>query len=416
MVLRGFCFSLIVTTALGTLGALAAPALASEVQTHTPAAPAAPERPDMHYVPAIAHPVIDPATSDARLDQFKPTSDPIRHRIDYEIWDFALKNMVVSMGPPDRQSARRPDPVIGTRIKQGLQSRYRLEGSVLLFRFLDKDVLDSFTAYRKDLESVTETLDIASLPRNEQLAFWLNLHNVALIEQLAHQWPLREPREMRLGGVPLDEARFITVRGVPVSLRDIRENIVFRHWKDPKVIYGFWRGEVGGPELQRHAFTGANVGSLLDIAAADYVNSLRGTQKRGETLDIASLYAEVAPFYFRDFDSDLRAHLTRYAEEPVTRILADTRILKAVIDESEIADLHGGARPINYLFSTSMPGAMDDPLDMGCSERVGQAACNLLTERFRKLMSMQRREQPIARVFFSNIDLPGDPPNKNAVE
>jgi hypothetical protein len=29
---------------------------------------------------------------------------------------------------------------------------------------------------------------------------------------------------------------------------------------------------------------------------------------------------------------------------------------------------------------------------------------------------MWRRDQPVGRVFFSNIELPGDPPNKNAVE
>jgi Protein of unknown function, DUF547 len=401
-------FPLFLTTAL------AVPAAAT---TEMPAAQPRPaDTSSLHYVPPAEGAALHQQSITGHLAIFTPTTDPIRHRIDYEIWDYALKNMVLSMGPPDRQSARRTDPITGTRIKQGPQSRYRLEGSVLLFRFLDTKVLESFTEYRKDLESVTETLDIASLPRNEQLAFWLNLHNVALLEQLAYRWPLREPREMLVGGVPLDEARIITVKGVPVSMRDIRENIVFRHWKDPKVIYGFWRGEIGGPELQRHAFTGANVGSLLDIAATDYINSLRGTQQRGETLDVASLYAEVAPFYFRDFDTDLRAHLARYAEAPVTRILADTRSLKAVIDESEIADLNGGARPINYLFVGSLPGAMDDPLAAGCSERVGQAACDLVQERTRKLMAMQRRDQPIARVFFSNIDLPGDPPNKNAVE
>ena len=411
MVLRGFCFSLIVTTAL------AAPALASEVQTHAPAAPPAPERPDMHYVPAIAHPVIDPATSDARLDQFKPTTDPIRHRIDYETWDFALKHIVMTMGPSERKGTPRPDPLMGTRIKQGVQSRYRLEGSMVIYRFFDQKVVDSFTAYRKDLESVTETLDIASLPRNEQLAFWLNLHNVALLEQIARAWPLREPEELKLDGVQLDEARFITVKGVPVSLRDIRENIVFRHWKDPKVIYGFWRGAIGGPELQRDAFTGGNVGSLLDIAAADYVNSLRGTQQRGETLEVSSLYAEVAPFYFPDFDRDLRAHLARYAEEPVGAVLEKTSATRATIRQTEIADLHGGARPPNYVFGLTIAGAEEGGTGMiGWAEKMGVAALDLIADRDAKLMRMQRRGQPIGRVFFSNIDLPGDPPNKNAVE
>ena len=117
------------------------------------------------------------------------------------------------------------------------------------------------------------------------------------------QRPLQAERE------PLDEARFITLRGVPVSLREIREKIVFRHWKDPKVIYGFWRGEIGGPSLQREAFNAENVGRLLVRGAADFVNSLRGTQELGGRLQVSELYKEATPFFFPDFERDLRAHL-----------------------------------------------------------------------------------------------------------
>lgn len=391
---------------------LTMPAIAA---AKTPDAHQQTERKDLHFIPGLAEADARASFADNRMAIFTPNSDPIRHRIDYDIWDFALKNVLVAMGPSNRLGAYRPLPQTGTRLKQGPQSRYRLEGSLVLFRFLNPKVIASFTEYREDLERVAGTLDIAALPRNEQLAFWLNLHNVAMMEQIAKQWPVRQPRDIALDGVPLDEAKFITLRGIPVSLRDIREDIVFRHWKNPKVIYGFWRGEIGGPELQRHAFTGDNVSSLLDVAAADFVNSLRGTQMRGERLEVASLYAEVAPFYFPDFDSDLRSHLTAFAEEPTAEILAKTRVVNATIKEYGIADLHGGARPQNYHFVSSAPGAMDDPL-IGCPEEIGNAACDLMREREVKLRNMQRRGQTTTRVFFSNMTLPGDPPNKNAVE
>ncbi len=395
-----------------TGAALGVPAIAA---AETPSTHVQADKADQHVVPAVTALDARASFADDGLAAFAPTATPIRQTIDYEIWDFALKNVTVSMGPSNRQGARRTDPATGTRLASGPQSRYRLEGSMALFRFFDKAVIDSFTEYRQDLERVANTLDISSLPRNEQLAFWLNLHNVALMEQIAKEWPVREPHEIKVGGVPLDDAKFITLRGIPASLRDIREQIVFRHWKNPKVVYGFWRGDIGGPELQRHAFTGTNVSSLLDVAAADFVNSLRGTQQSGDTLEVASLYAEVGPFYFPEFERDLRAHLAAYAEGPVAEILADTSLISATISETDIADLHGGARPPNYLFASMGAGAMDDPI-IGCSEEVGAAVCDLLQAREMKLRNMQRRGQQISRVFFSNIDLPGDPPNKNAVE
>jgi hypothetical protein len=394
----------------GTMLAMPGMAAAETPDTHPQSDPA-----DLHFVPAITPADLPTALSPERLAIFAPTADPIRHTIDYEIWDYALKQFVMAMGPSDRQSAPRADPVTGTRVQQGPQSRFRLEGSVVMYNFLTPDAIASFTEYRKDLEGVTNTLDIASLPRNEQLAFWINLHNVALLEQLAKNWPLREPRQVMLGGVPLDEARFITIRGIPASLRDIREEIVFRHWRDPKVIYGFWRGDIGGPELQRFAFTGDNVAGLLDVAAQDYVNSLRAVQQRGNTLAVASLYTEVAPFYFRDFESDLRAHLGKYADEPVRELLAETRIVDPSLRETRLADLHGGARPANYLFDDSLAGGPGVDL-IGWSTRLGPGAGGLVAARARKLHVMMLRGQPTGRVFMTNVQQPDDHPNTNAVE
>jgi hypothetical protein len=391
--------------------ALAMPTLAA---AETPETHPQSEGDERHFVRGIAPAHSMDSLADERLAIFTPTADPIRHKIDCEIWDYALKHILISMGPSTRQGAPSPAPPPGTRLKSGPQSRYRLEGSLVMFRFFDKQVIESFAEYRQDLERVVETKDISALPRNEQLAFWLNLHNVAMMEQIAKEWPVREPRGIMIGGLLLDEAKFITLRGIPVSLRDIRENIVFRHWKDPKVIYGFWRGEIGMPHLQSYAFTGANVSSLLDVAAADFINSLRGTQKISGKLAVSELYAEVSPFYFPDFENDLRAHLANYAEEPVAELLAKTDQTVATIRETDIADLHGGSRPTSYQPVVSEPGfATDRPI---CTERLGQAACDVLFARSLKLQRMQRRDQPTSRVFFSNIDLPGDPPNKNAVE
>ncbi len=337
-----------------------------------------------------------------RFAIFTPTDDPIRHRIDYEIWDFALKNLVVNMGPSTRQTARPAPDAIGTRIRQGHNSRYRLEGSMLGFGFLDERAITSFTEYRRELESLADTLDIASLPRNEQLAFWLNLHNVAMVEQIAKAWPVRQPRQIEIDGVALNDAPFLKVRGIPMSLRDIRENIVFANWKSPKVMYGFWRGEIGGPALEREAFTGANVNILLSLMAEDFVNSLRGTQKRGDALDVSTLYEEASAYYFPDFANDVREHILEFADDEVLEILADTTQTKATIREWDIADLNAGRRDSIALVN-SRPG-------------LSAGAAQLLAQREQKLQQMRRDKERTGRVYFTEITLPGDPPNKGQVD
>jgi hypothetical protein len=344
---------------------------------------------------------------EAELATFAPSKSPNNDKIDYSIWDEAMKNIVVSMGPSLRESAPRPEPSLGSRRQYGHVSRYRLEGSRVMFSFLDSDVIASFTEYRKDLENTANIVDIQSLSRNEQLAYWINLHNVALVEQIANAWPVRQPREIMIDGVPLDDARFITVEGIRLSPRDIREKIVYRHWKDPLVIYGFWRGEIGGPSLQKEAFNADNVGRLLVRGAADFINSLRGTQELGDRLQVSELYKEAAPYYFPNFEADLRAHLTRYANEPTAALLAKTSGAEPVIAEHDIADLEGGVREptLSNVSSDGRP----------VSFRIPQSMAALLKEREDKFQEIIRQGRT-GTVTFSNIDLPGDPEDKNEVE
>jgi hypothetical protein len=347
------------------------------------------------------------APGDAELATFAPSQTPNADKIDYSIWDEAMKNIVVSMGPSLRESAPRPEPSLGSRRQYGHISRYRLEGTRVMFSFLDADVIASFTEYRKDLENTANIVDIQALSRNEQLAYWINLHNVALVEQIANAWPVRQPREILIDGVPLDEARFITVEGIKLSPRDIREKIVYRHWKSPDVIYGFWRGEIGGPSLQKEAFNADNVARLLQRGASDFVNSLRGTHELGDRLQVSQLYQEAAPFFFPDFEKDLRAHLARHADEQTTALLAKTSGAEPAIAEHDIADLEGGVREptLSNVTSNGQP----------VSFRIPQSMAALLRERETKFQEIIRQGRT-GTVTFSNIALPGDPADKGEVE
>mgnify|MGYP006198382503 CR=1 FL=1 len=347
------------------------------------------------------------APSDAALATFAPSGTPNTDGIDYSIWDEAMKNIVISMGPSLREGAPRPDPSFGTRRQYGHVSRYRLEGTRVMFSFLDADVIASFTEYRKDLENTANIVDIQSLSRNEQLAFWINLHNVAMVEQIANAWPIRQPRQLMIDGVPLDDARFITVEGIKLSPRDIREKIVYRHWKDPMVIYGFWRGEIGGPSIQKEAFNADNVARLLQRGAVDFVNSLRGTQELGDRLQVSELYREAAPFFFPDFEQDVRAHLTRYSDEQTSALLAKTTGADPAIAEHDIADLAGGVREPSYQNITSN--------GVSQSFRIPQSMAALLRERETKFQEIIRQGRT-GTVTFSNIELPGDPADKEKAE
>jgi len=348
------------------------------------------------------------ARPDARYATFTPASATNTNTIDYDVWNEAMQNIVVSMGPSLRQTAGRPPASYGTRRQYGHTSRYRLEGTRVAFSFLDDAIRENIAQYRQDLQSIPGKVNLQSLSRNEQLAFWINLHNVAMVEQIASEWPVRQPRSMKVDGVPLDDAKFITVEGMSLSPRDIRENIVYANWKNPMVIYGFWRGDIGGPSIQRQAFTGENVSNLLAKGAREFVNSLRGTERRGNTLQVSTFYEETAPFYFPDFEADVRSHIAEYAREDVTKILAETSQTRATIAEPDIADLAGGSREPSFGFIETAEGRAQ-------SFRIPRSMGALLAQREEKFRRAIK-ERRTGTVTFSELQLPGDEEKTDEIE
>ena len=134
--------------------------------------------------------------------------------IDYQVWDEALRNIVLRLGQSTRIRSKRPSSETGTRIAKGHKSAYRLEGSRVTFSYLNDEYRTGLTEYRQDLERIANKVDITKLARNEQLAFWFNLHIVTLIEQIALNYPVRRPSKLRvgLGKQPLHEAKLLNIR------------------------------------------------------------------------------------------------------------------------------------------------------------------------------------------------------------
>lgn len=291
---------------------------------------------------ADAHQSAVSAVSEGDFDRLSPAAATSGTTIDYTAWDDALEWFVLPMGVSLRQVAPKREPIIGTRFVYGHDSMYRMEGNRIAFSQLEDKQRSALTEYRRELEQVGSTVGLTSLSRNEQLAFWINLHNVAIIEQIALAYPVSSPRKVKIGGVALDEAKFITVSGISMSPSDIRQRIVYRNWRDPSTIYGFFRGDIGGPSIQRRAYTAVNVDSLLTISANEFVNALRGVSNNGNTLKVSTIYDEARRFYFPDWPHDVRAHLAKHAEQDVAKLLARTNALEASIHETDVADLSKG--------------------------------------------------------------------------
>lgn len=220
------------------------------------------------------------------------------------------------------------------------KSRLRFEGNRFLFSKLKEDHKAFVEDYVADLIDIANTRGLAVLNRDEQLAFWLNLYNASVIDFLAQQYPVRSIDTVR---DQLFAAKRYTIQGIDLSLDDIRLRILQPIWQDPRVIYGLFQGHRGGPDIRTDAYTAETVWAKLDDNAETFVRSLRGVQFWTLATKISSIYAENAD-YFKDFESDVRAHLEPLMTESMRSKYDGKKRLKATIDYDVIADTRGGRR------------------------------------------------------------------------
>jgi hypothetical protein len=326
--------------------------------------------------------------------KFEPVPDGRTTSVDYSVITDALDAMVFNTGPSLRIRARRRDAQAGTRMIAGHESPYRLEGNKIFFSQFDDETGDAVQDYVDSLVQIGNQLDLTKLSKNEQLAYWYNLHNMVVISQIASNYPVQRPGDMRVGDdrQPLHDAKLVTIDGVALSLSDIRRNIIYRYWDDPRVMYGFFHGDLGSPNINDQAFTGSNVVDMLEKNAREFVNALRGVSNGSNTAYISKHYYEARPGLFPNWPSDLKSHLRDFAEEEVQMILNTRSDFTPMKYPDRTADLVGGEPRMNLLANGTG------------SARFSPALVEMVEETREKFVELRRQGRLGSRVII--IDVP----------
>jgi len=166
--------------------------------------------------------------------------------------------------------------------------------------------------------------------RAEQFAYWVNLYNALTVDVVLDHYPVDGIRDIDISPGLFSDGPWgralVTVEGVELTLDDIEHRILRPIWRDPRIHYAVNCAALGCPNLQRRAFSGSNLETLLDDGARTFVNHPRGAEVRDGGLYVSSIYA----WFQEDFggsDSGVIAHLRRYAgPDLASRLEGITRI------------------------------------------------------------------------------------------
>ena len=340
-----------------------------------------------------------PAETGTSGDISLPTSFALttKYRLDYGDLEGVLRGSVLKMGRSTHKRAPKPTKSTASKIRLGNPLPSRLEGNRVMLHEYNALQIKGVAGVRDDLSAIPTQLPIEKLSKNEQLAYWLNLHNITVLAKVAELYPITKLERLLS---PLDTSseyfsRDYNWNGQMISLADIRSHVL-ANWDDPVVIYGFYFGAVGTPNIRNSAYTGTTVYAALEANAKEFVNSVRGTQIWNKTKLRVSTYYKASAEKFPDFEKDLMVHLRKYADEKFKRRMKNTKDFVANIDDWHIADLYNGqfADGAAGVYAGTVTDATGNSLKSALPEHVK----DLLKDRQTKLARMRSGKTGIEEV------------------
>ena len=276
------------------------------------------------------------------FQRFDPAS---KNTINYKVLTQWLKTVVMDIGRSDRSSARNQAPT-GTRISPKIANRSSFEGNRVFFENLvdNEKAQQVLKGIQENLERIPNEIPLEYFTRDEQLAYWLNLYNVTILNEVVSVYPKRDLEDLLVGDDSILSKKLLTVSGIPLSLNEIQFFILRENYdNNPLIMYGLYQGIIGGPNIRPFAFSGTTVYRALTNNAIEFINSNRGVNRdpsMNKAHKVSSLY-ERNRAYFPDFNPDLYAHLLKYLEGDVRKKFKSEKTLRPVLDDWTVTDLFG---------------------------------------------------------------------------
>jgi hypothetical protein len=149
---------------------------------------------------------------------------------------------------------------------------------------------------------------VTALGRDEQLAYWLNLYNLASLKIMFDTFTSMGKASQDIAGRnPWANDKFnvkrlytadgnpwatpmLTVEGVSLSLNDIEHRILYAFWPAEQVMYGLSCPVRGCPDLPSKPYAPAVVNKQLAAAATRFVADPENAKLKGAAVRLSELY------------------------------------------------------------------------------------------------------------------------------
>ena len=177
------------------------------------------------------------------------------------------------------------------------------------------DHADDVAALKAFLEQLGQ-IDIDSLSKPDQTAYYINLYNAAMLHIVLEKYPIKSVKKIGMLPFSIFKKDFVQLNDRRVSLDEIEKGILLKDYFDPRIHFAVNCASESCPPLRAEPFAGARLDEQLEAQAKLFANSDRAARVDTDQKSIA--YSELFKWYADDFGGKNPAkYLNAYRTVPL---------------------------------------------------------------------------------------------------
>jgi hypothetical protein len=167
-----------------------------------------------------------------------------------------------------------------------------------------------FVQYLEDLDRV----DPNRLPKDEQLALWVNAYNAYAIKGILDGY---SPGTW-VGRYRYFIGRTYRVGGAALNLYDLERDILIAQFHEPRMHFAIVCASASCPRLQPWAYNGAQLNRQLEQGAREFIND--PSRNRFDRANRVAYLSKIFDWFTEDFEAQagsLQRYVAQYVSDPV---------------------------------------------------------------------------------------------------
>jgi hypothetical protein len=164
-------------------------------------------------------------------------------------------------------------------------------------------------------------VDIKSLSRNEQFAFYANAYNAWTIKLILTKYPdISSIKSLGVFNTGPWKKNVVELKGETVSLDHIEHDILRPQFKDPRVHFAINCAAKSCPPLRSEPYTADKLDQQLDDATRAFINDPKSYRLEGRDLYVSRIFK----WFSEDFNDDPLSFVLQYADPELKKKLETT--------------------------------------------------------------------------------------------